>query len=197
MSSALENLRRERQRKLQVRETFSRGLQRFRAGTQDPVPFYEACADYLVAGQRRLIDQDLRLAEMLAARVPARQTEDHAAIGALRERLDLADRSLREFAVAAEDLRRRGSAAKTAFERAADAFLEVLVNVLGKRSHSLRHLTSTLLSEGDWERIADVSEDFLRQEEEGFRAVQSSAPADLDPALMPVEPQRAGQQRSA
>lgn len=196
MSSALENLRRERQRKLQVRETFSRGLQRLRGASQDPVPFYEICADYLVAGQRRLIDQDLRLAEMLAERVPAGQTEDHAAIRALRERLELADRSLREFAAAAEDLRRRRVAAQKEFERAADTFLDVLVNVLGKRSHSLRHLTSTLLSEADWERIADVSAEFLRQEAEDFLAVQSKAPADIDPALMPVEPQRAGQQRT-
>jgi hypothetical protein len=137
-----------------------------------------------------LIDQDLRLADMLAPRVPASQAEDHQGIAALRERLALADSSLAAFAGATAVMRDEGAAARGRFESAARQFLDVLVSVLGARSHSLRHLTSTLLSEADWAEIADVSDEVLRREAERFAAVQALAPEGLDPALMSVEPRR-------
>jgi hypothetical protein len=190
METAVEKLRWERRRKLQVREAFARGLDRWRNSPGDPVPFYLACADYLIPAQRRLIDQDRRLARLLAPQVPAAQAEDHQAIAALRERLELADGSLSGFSAAAEALRREGPAGRVRFEAAAAQFLDVLVNTLGARSHSLRHLTSTLLSETDWITIADITPAMLEDEARRFSAVQAAAPAGIDPADMPVEPRR-------
>jgi NAD(P)-dependent dehydrogenase (short-subunit alcohol dehydrogenase family) len=185
--TAVESLRAERRRKLQVRESFSRGLAHFRANAGDPLAFYLACAGYLAQGQRRLIDQDRRLVEMLAPRVPAEQGADHRAMDALRDRLALADRSLADFEAALADLRNRGVGARARFEAAADRFLDVLVNVLGARSHSLRHLTTTLLTEEDWQRIADVTPAFLEEEAVAFAAVSRAAPAGLAPELMSTE----------
>lgn len=187
----MEKLRWERRRKLQVREAFARGLEQFRGDAGDPLPFYQACAAYLVTGQQRLIEQDLRLADLLGPRVPAAQTADHDAIAALRERLALAQRSLDEFAEATEALRRRGLGARSPFEAAAARFLDVLVNVLGARSHSLRHLTTTLFSENDWAEIVGLTPEVLTAEAAMFAAVQAAAPAGLDPALMSMEPRRA------
>lgn len=184
MASSVEQLRWERRRKLQVRESFSGGLQHFKAAAADPFEFYLACGDYLVAGQQRLIDQDRRLVDTLAPRVPAAQAADHEAMLALRGRLDLAERTMKDFSGALAELRRRGSAGRVAFEAASARFLDVVVNVLGARSHSLRHLTGTLLSEDDWKLIADMTPDFIAAEGAAFAAIGRLAPPGLDPENM-------------
>lgn len=187
MTSSVEQLRWERRRKMQVRESFSGGLRHFRAGGGDPGAFYLACGDYLVEGQRRLIDQDLRLVDLLAARVPASQVADHEAMRALRDRLELADRTLAEFSRALAEFRRRGSAGRGEFEEASARFIDVLVNVLGARSHSLRHLTSTLLDEEDWKAILDARPEFVAAEAAAFATITRLAPPGLDPGTMKAE----------
>lgn len=198
MGTSVDSLRSERRRKLQVRESFSRGLEYFRdRPDEDPTGFYLACADYLVTGQRRLIDQDRRLVARLARLVPASQRADHEAMDALRERLDLADRSLAEFSVASEQLRRNVKAARRAFEEAAGRFLDVLVNVLGARSHSLRHLTTTLLNEDDWQHILGLTPEVAAAEVRAFDEVSRLAPHGMAPEVMAAQPavERADNQR--
>ncbi len=191
MDKTLEKLRWERRRKLQVRQSFEPALAHFRSGG-DPVPFYLAWARYMVPAQQRLIDQDMRLAELLASRVPPRQAQDRAAIEALRGRLQDSQRSLERFSAAAERLSREQSAARAGFEAAAAEYLDFLVNVLGARSHSLRHLTTTLLTEADWAAIADIDDAFIASEAELFEAVRAQAPTGADPAQMSVERPAAG-----
>lgn len=187
MVTSVENLRAERRRKLQVRESFSRSLDHFRTGGADPLPFYLCCGDFLAAGQRRLIDQDRRLVDILEPRVPAEQEDDHQAIAALRERLALADRSLADFQQALDELHRRGGAARSEFEQAAARFLDFSIKVLGARSHSLRHLTTTLLNEDDWQRIVDVTPEFMKTEAAGLAAINRLAPQGLRPDQMKTE----------
>jgi hypothetical protein len=184
MTTSVEQLRWERRRKMQVRETFSASLARFRGAGGEPGPLYLACADYLIDGQRRLVDQDRRLVDRLAPRVPASQADDHAAMRALRERLDLADRALAVFVADVSAYRTAGDAGREAFEDAAARFIDVLVNVLGARSHSLRHLTTTLLSEDDWRAITDSTPAFLDAERRAFDAIGRLAPPGLAPELM-------------
>ena len=177
MTTSLEQLRWERRRKMQVRESFSRGLAHYGAVGGDATGFYLACGDYLIAGQRRLIDQDTRLVDMLAPRVPVTQADDHKAMGALRERLELAHRTLSDFDSAVAEFRRRGSAGTAAFEVASARFLDVLVNVLGARSHSLRHLTTTLLSGRRLAANCRNHPGFSRCGREGFRRGERSRAA--------------------
>ncbi len=181
MPTSLENLRSERRRKLQIRESFRHGLGFFRTSDADPLAFYLACGDYLAAGQRRLIDQDRRLVDLLEPRVSATQATDHEAIRMLRERLALAERSLADFEAALAGLRRNGSGFRPGFEQAAERFLDVLTNVLGARSHSLRHLTTTLLNEEDWRQIADFTPAFEAAEAAAYAAVSRLAPSGLEP----------------
>lgn len=188
MTSSVEQLRQERRRKLQVRESFIRGLAHFGSHSSDPLSFYLACGTYLVTGQRRLIDQDRLLTDILAPRVPGTQREDHQGIAALRDRLDLANRTLAEFQKAVEALKRSGTPGRAAFEAAANRFLDVLINVLGARSHSLRHLTTKLLSDDDWTRIAGITPGSLAVEQEQFAAVKRTVPAGLDPDSMSTDP---------
>lgn len=199
MATAVELLRWERRRKMQVRESFSAGLAHFRSAGGDAEAFYHACIDYLVPGQQRLIDQDRRLVDLLAPRVPAAQQADHQAMQALRERLDLGAKTLKEFEAAAGQYRRAGRAGRADFEAAAARFLDVLVNVLGARSHSLRHLTSTLLSDEDWQHIVDSTPAFTAAEAAAFAAVTAAAPAGAAPEDMAAQPGApgAGPQRHA
>jgi hypothetical protein len=187
MDKPLEVLQWERRRKLQVREAFRAGMAAYSNSANDPVPFYRACADYLVPAQRRLIDQDLRLASLIGSRVPAAQAEDHAKIAGLRARLKESDVALRAFEAAAGELREKGGAARRSFEVAAQAYIAFVVNVLGARSHSLRHLTSALLTETDWQHITGMTPDLITEEGGRFRRVQEAAPAGVDPALVSTE----------
>ncbi len=178
----LEELRWERRRKLQVREAFSVGLQRHQRDADDASVFYLACADYLLQGQRRLVDQDKRLAEMLKARVPAAQTEDHRLIDALFDRLRQAQDATDAFAVAVDAYRTGSGTDHEAFEAAAGEYLHVIVNVLGARSHSLRHLTTVLFSVEDWAHIVARTPEFVDEEQCLFTAVQRAGGEALDPA---------------
>jgi len=182
----VEGLRWERRRKLQVREAFSAGLERYRNESGEPRAFYLACADYLLQGQHRLVAQDLRLAEMLNARVPAEQAADHELIDALFDRLQQAQNAADAFAAAIAAYRASSGHDHTAFETAAVEYLHVIVNVLGARSHSLRHLTTTLFSDQDWARIVDLTPEFLSAEEGLFKAVQGAADEGLDPDSFPA-----------
>jgi len=187
MMKPLEVLQWERRRKLQVREAFRAGLDGVGGSTYDPVGFYRACADYLVPAQRRLIDQDMRLATLIRSRVPASATDDHEKIAALTGRLEDSDAALRAFEAAAQELRSRGDAARARFEAAARTYIDFVVNVLGARSHSLRHLTSTLLSEADWAHITGMTPALLAEEGELFERVRATAPAGIDPAGISTE----------
>jgi hypothetical protein len=177
----LEGLRWERRRKLQVREAFSAGLARYRTESGEPRAFYLACADYLLQGQHRLVAQDMRLAEMLKARVAAEQAADHELIDALLDRLQQAQHATNTFATAVDEYRASSGQDHAAFETAAAQYLHVIVDVLGARSHSLRHLTTTLFSNQDWARIVDITPEFLSAEEGLFKAVQRAAEEGLDP----------------
>ena len=187
MQRPLEVLQWERRRKLQVREAFRAGMAALAANPADPSPFYRACAGYLIPAQRRLIDQDLRLANLIESRVPATQAEDHEKIAALKARLHESDAALQAFEAGAAQLESKGPDARGAFEAAAATYIDFVVNVLGARSHSLRHLTSTLLSEQDWEFIAGVTPELMREEGELFSRVQATAPAGVDPEAISTE----------
>lgn len=187
MMKPLEVLQWERRRKLQVREAFRAGMTAFASLPDDPSGFYGACADYLVPAQRRLIDQDMRLANLIESRVPASQAEDHEKIAALKGRLQDSDMALRAFEAGARDLRQQGSAARGRFEAAARTYIDFVVNVLGARSHSLRHLTSTLLSEADWSYITGMTPELIAEEGELFERVRTTAPAGIDPEQISTE----------
>lgn len=185
--SSLEFLRWERRRKLQVREAFARGLEQFRNDPARLFDFVLACAEYLALGQRRLVDQDRRLVEVLSPKVPAGNREDHAAMEALRGRLDLAGSALADFEHALVALRSTGVAGAREFDAAATRFLDFSVNVLGARSHSLRHLTTTLLGEADWQHIVARTEEFVSTEAARFTEIGRRAPAGLAPENMSTE----------
>ncbi len=183
----LETLQWERRRKLQVREAFRAGMAAFAELPGDPVAFYGACIDYLLPAQRRLIDQDMRLANLIESRVPATQVEDHGKIASLKERLHDSDVALRAFEAGARELRQQGVAARGRFEAAARTYIDFVVNVLGARSHSLRHLTTTLLSEADWSYIVGMTPELIAEEGELFERVRATAPAGIDPAQVSTE----------
>jgi hypothetical protein len=129
----------------------------------------------------------MRLALLLKSRVPPAQAEDHQSIDALIGRLNDSDVALQAFEAAAADLRKRGTAARQEFEGASRTYIDFVVNVLGARSHSLRHLTSTLLTEEDWAHITGMTPELIAEEGELFERVRATAPAGIDPAAISTE----------
>jgi hypothetical protein len=182
----LEVLQWERRRKLQVREAFRAGMEA-PAESRPDIDYYQACADYLIPAQRRLIDQDLRLANLLEPRVPAAQAEDHEKIAALKGRLRDSDAALRAFEASARELREQGEAARGRFEAGARTYIDFVVNVLGARSHSLRHLTTTLFTEADWSHITGITPELVAEEGRLFERVRATAPPGIDPAAISTE----------
>ncbi len=116
--------------------------------------------------------------------MPASQAEDHGKIAALKGRLQDSDVALRAFEAApgpGEQGVRRGG-----FEAAARTYIDFVV-CAGARSHSLRHLTSTLLSEADWGHITGMTPELVAEEGELFERVRATAPAGIDPATVSTE----------
>jgi hypothetical protein len=188
MTNWLEKLRWERERKMQVRDVFSRGLEPLENKQKDLRDFLIACAHYLIKGQERLLSQDERLVNLLEARVPQRQSEDHEIIAALKGRLALGQKALGTFKDALAVYLAPGEQDLSVFVEAAQDYLNVIVNVLGARRHSLQHLTSPLLSDEDWAEIADSTEEFLKQESKLFETVRQLSPEKLDPTKVPSDP---------
>ena len=180
----LEVLHWERRRMLQVRDAFRAGMDAAARDPFDPVAFYRACSDYLIPAQRRLIDQDMRLAMLLESRVPASQAEDIEKIGTLKARLRDSDDALRKFEAAAAALRAEGAVARDRFEAASRTYIDFVVNVLGARSHSLRHLTTTLFDESDWNHITGITPALVEEEGQLFAEVRRTAPPGIDPAAI-------------
>jgi len=70
---------RERRRQIQVRKSFSAGLDPAAPwGAGDPEAFYLACSDYLLSSMDRLHDQDQMIHDLLRERIDPAEREAHA-----------------------------------------------------------------------------------------------------------------------
>ncbi len=188
MTSSLERLRHERQRKLQVREAFRSGLAKYRKGEVNLTTFLMACGDYLLVQHERLNAQDQCLVDLLRKRVPAHQRENHQLMDTLIERLQKSGIETAKFKKAVGAFHQSSDAGVDAFAAASDDFLHLLTHVLGARSHSLRDLTSSLLDESDWAVIADLTDEALDLEKELLKKISEVAPDGLDPPAFSTAP---------
>ena len=186
MSDANSYIRRERQRMVQVRRALARAVEGNRDQAQDLTPFYNACAAYISYAQGRVHSQDQRIADTLKAGVPADQTDDHARIDELIKRLQMSRELSVQFASAAQELRDKGGSQQKKFEKATETFFTEVTKALGSQRNPLSDLTDKVMTPADWQRIVDVTDDIVAQEETLFDQVRGSAPAGLDPADMPI-----------
>jgi hypothetical protein len=187
MLPARAEIARERRRQMQVRKAFDAGLAL--DGGYDPVlvPFFEACADYLIASMDRLHAQDQLIHDLLSARIPSAETDAHERLATLNERQRQSRALVAEFAAAAADLRRMGAAALGSFVPAARQFAEAFRGLMAPRRNPFFKHTDALFSDEDWVRIAGVTEESLQTEERLFSAIQRAAPDGCDPSQFTAE----------
>ena len=178
---------RERRRQIQVRKAFDAGLAL--DGGHDPalMPFYLACADYIVESMGRLHAQDQLIHDLLAARIPAAESDAHERLAVLNDRQRQSRALVATLENAAADLRRIGASGLGSFVPAARQFAAAFKSLLAPRKNPFFRHTDALFGEDDWVRIAGVTAASLATEQEQFLAVQRTAPAGIDPAQFTAE----------
>jgi hypothetical protein len=124
-----------------------------------------------------LLAQDQRLADLLRQRLPPGRREDHALINGLTERLAAGRGAREKFSRATTVFRQAGPGGCPVFEGAAREYLDFLINILGSRRHSLRHVTAELFSAPDWSHVVDQTDTAVAREASLFDRVRENAPA--------------------
>ena len=156
-------LRFERKRMLAVRNTLTDELEQSPANP----PLVQACAEYLVSAQERLIAQDMRLAHRILETLPADEVENRQGPESLLERLNAAQpvwASYRDrVAELADD-----SADGPALAQASREFVDGTARALAGKRHTLSELTARLLTDQDWANIADRSTAAVDREKQLF-----------------------------
>jgi hypothetical protein len=187
MDTPRAEIARERRRQMQVRKAFDAGLAL--DGGYDPalLPFYLACADYIVASMDRLHDQDQLIHDLLAARIPAAEADAHERLAVLNERQRQSRVLVDTLRKAAEDLRRMGASGLGSFVPVALQFADSFKALLAPRRNPFFRHTDVLFRDDDWARIAGVTEESVQIEERLFLAVQRAAPPGADPAGFTAE----------
>ena len=94
---------------------------------------------------------------------------------------------MRTFSRATEALRESGHKGVTAFQTAAREFTNTFTALLQPRKNPFSSYTDELFTDKDWVQVAGVTTESLATEERLFRAVQTTAPAGMDPAKFTAE----------
>lgn len=166
---------------MQVRQALDAGLALDGAAECSLVPFYLACAQYIVASMARLHAQDQLIHDLLVARIPAADADAHGRLAALDERQRQSRQLVATLEQAAEALRARGAEGLATFCAAARRFSAAINALLAPRRNPFFRYTDALFDAGDWARIASVTAESLANEERLFHAVQRTAPPGADP----------------
>ena len=156
-------LRFERKRMLAVRNTLTDELEKSSANPQ----LVQACAEYLISAQKRLIAQDMRLAHRILETLPAEETENRQGPQSLLERLNAAQPVWATYRDRVAQLS-ENSAATPDLAQASREFVEGTARALAGKRHTLSELTARLLTDQDWAKIADRSGAAVDHEDQLF-----------------------------
>lgn len=173
-----ERVANERRRLKAVRETLSAALAQGAHGDARFVPFYIAVADYIEASMHRLHIQDVRMGEMIRAKLGTLDAGAEKALGELDERLAGNQRHLHAMLEAREGLRRDGVAALERFEQVTLGYTEYIKASMGHHGGTTE-LAQKLFSLDDWSYMAGITEEETRHEQDLHRRVFAAVPAVL------------------
>lgn len=175
-----ERVANERRRLKTVRKALSAALARGARGDAAFVPFYLAVADYIEASMHRLHIQDVRMGEMIRAKLGALEPPAEKALAELDGRLAGNQRHLHAMLEAREVLKRDGVDALDRFERVTRAYTDYITANMGHHGGSTE-LAQKLFSLDDWSYMAGITEEETRREQELYARVFASVPAALEP----------------
>jgi hypothetical protein len=173
-----ERVANERRRLKSVREALSAALAQGSAGDAAYVPFYIAVADYFEAAMHRLHVQDVRMGEMIRAKVSQLEDAPTQPLSELDRRLAGNQQHLKRFIEAREALRRDGVKAMAQFEQASRDYTSYIVTNMGHHGGST-DLAQKLFSQDDWAFMAGITEEETRREQTLYDKVFAAVPKSL------------------
>jgi len=176
----------ERRRQIQIRKAFEAGLELSDDDRADLTDFYLASGTYIVFSMDRLHYQDQVIHDLLAERISTNDVDAHSRLAVLHERQDKSRAMVETFRQAVEVLSETGPDGRNVFEAAAHTFTAAFISLMAPRKNPFEAYTNDLFSDEDWELVASVTDESIETEKNLYKAVQTSAPAGIDPETMQV-----------
>jgi hypothetical protein len=179
MTTLRERIGGERRRLKAVRQKLTAAVAQGASGNADWAPFYVAVGDYMETSIGRLLDQDIKMGEMIQEKVETVDETVKKALANLDENLTSLRQRLDGLMVARDNL--RGDAASTLqeFEAAGRALTDYIVANLGHQAGGSNDLAAKLFGPEDWEYMAGVSDEAMANEIGQFEQVNATTPSDL------------------
>jgi hypothetical protein len=174
----------ERRRLKSVRETLTAAVARKSGGDSLFAPFYIAIGDYIETSMGRLHAQDVKMGNMIRAKLGTLDAQSETALRELDERLAGNQEHLRALSAAKEKLAARNNPANLAsFEAAGAAYTHYIVTNMGHHGGTT-DLAGRLFTPADWDYMAGVTEEETRTEQQQYARVFATLP----PALNDLRP---------
>jgi hypothetical protein len=173
-----ERIANERRRLKSVREALSAALAEGSGGDSAYVPFYVAVADYMEASMHRLHIQDVRMGEMIRAKLGNNAADGKQPLKELDDRLTGNQMHLRKLLEARDGLRREGAPALARFEQAARDYTDYIARNMGHHG-ATTELAQKLFSLDDWAFMAGITDEETRREQTLHEKVFGSVPKSL------------------
>jgi len=176
----------ERRRQIQIRKAFEAGLELpddSRSGLTD---FYLASGAYIIFSMDRLHYQDQVIHDLLAERIPENDADAHQRLAVLNERQEKSREMVETFRLAVNVLSDNGEQGRDAFETAAQTFTAAFLSLMAPRKNPFQAYTDELFTDADWNLVAGVTDESMEMEKNLYSAVQTHAPAGIDPETMQV-----------
>jgi hypothetical protein len=180
MTTLMERIGNERRRLRQIRQNMAAALDVKANGDNAFVPFYIATADYIDATMQRVHDQDIKMGKMIHDKVESVDASVKQALKELDDRLDGARDHLRPFLAARDGLKQRGADALDEFETAARKYSDFIVANMGHHG-ATADLGAQLFTAEDWEYMAGITDEQIREEAELFERAAAARPDNVQP----------------
>ncbi len=180
MTSLRERIGGERRRLRAVRQKLSAAVAQTASGNADWAPFYVAVGDYMETSIGRLLDQDIKMGEMIREKVAVIDENVTNALAGLDDNLSALRQRLDRLLAARESLRSDAASALNEFEDAGRELTDYIVANLGHQEGGSNDLAGKLFSPEDWEYMAGITDEDMAREVSLFEKVNSTTPSDLE-----------------
>lgn len=183
MTTLRERVAGERRRLKSVRETLTAAVARQSGGDPAFIPFYVAVADYIETSMGRLHAQDVKMGDMIRAKLGTIDPVSAQGLAELDERLAGNQRHLTDFVAAREAMKHDGAPAVPRFEAVSAAYTHYIVTSMGHHG-ATTDLAARLFTPADWDYMAGITDGETRREQELYDRVFAALP----PALADLRP---------
>ena len=173
-----ERIGNERRRLKSVRQALSVAVAQGAKGDVSYVPFYLAVADYIEASMHRLHIQDVRMGEMIRAKLGTLDASATKAMGELEERLAGNQRHLSNLLEARGALKKQGASVLDRFEQVSRDYTNYITTNMGHHG-ATTELAQKLFSMDEWAYMAGITEEETRREQVLHDQVFKSVPQSL------------------